>query len=59
MSPLFLSAGQAMDFVLQRAATIVRVKGGGYQVEAASGLDLQVSVEYGGKRHGVARRLDL
>lgn len=58
-NPLFLSAGQAMDFVFQRALTTVRPKGNGYQVEAASGLDLQVSVEYGGKSHRVAGSIDL
>jgi len=55
--PLFLSAGDAMDFVAQRAATTVRASGDGFEVEAVEGAGLQVGVEYGGRQHRVSGRM--
>lgn len=57
--PLFLSAGDAMDFVAQRAATTVRASGDGFAIETVEGAALQVSVEFGGQRHRVSDRMVL
>lgn len=57
--PLFLSTGHAMDFLARRAATRVRRKGTGYEVETSAGEALQVGVEYAGKLHPVVDRIAL